>query len=525
MAPTPRRRGRGRALLGRRFRAAVSMFIGSDESADTTVDPSESSFTADDFDISADGVATATFAPVGRNEAGEALANKDVVLTRERITFSVGNSLVDVNVDTIADDGATRCYVQITAKDASSRGIPNLSGSDFTIAVSGTGNTVTQATGSTNQSGVLATGYFVSTVAEAKTITVSYRGAALTDTASCTVTGSPPAAAFNNEDPAFVELVDWNDEATMNITGLNDNGSMPYRTTTQVNFAGATITFPDANTIRLSSGDWSTRVQAETGGGVGQWGRLSGTALNNVEFVITGYSGTDLYCYGVGRTGAVFTVDTTPDAAWSMEHGWGKKERVTSGYAATSLLGGTAAIYREYLGGVGGGHDAARNEATFPSGVRRAFQGAELEFGGDSATAFTTSLGGGKQLFFTFNGGASRYFLNYDAGYGVWTLWKSSTLVASSTVALVTGAKIKIEWETDADTGENTIWIDDAVAISYTDPSPMAADLYQAYDDGSDNGNYTTNHPSTKRYIGVPGGTEVVTLKRWLSRYRISYEP
>lgn len=161
------------------------------------VSASASSFTSDDYDIPADGSTTATFTITARNVGGDPVSGVSASIARESIAVSAANSIVIATPSEIDDDGVDSATVSVTVRDGSNRPIPNLAAADVVIAVSGTGNTVTQPAAATDQNGQT-TGSFVSTVAESKTVSVTVLGTAITDTASVDVTGTPsePAADF-----------------------------------------------------------------------------------------------------------------------------------------------------------------------------------------------------------------------------------------------------------------------------------------------------------------------------------------
>ena len=194
-----------------------------------TPDEGQSEFTADDYDIAANGSATASFTVTARNADGNPLAGLAVVLTGETIAVSAANTLVTVYPDEAENDGVESITITVQVKDASGRPIPNIPASDITLAATGTGNTLTQPTGSTNQAGVI-TGAIVSTVAAAKTISATVRGTAITDTATATFSVAPAPAGFSNEPVGFTMLGDWNDEATLETGGWATNGSSPNAT-------------------------------------------------------------------------------------------------------------------------------------------------------------------------------------------------------------------------------------------------------------------------------------------------------
>jgi hypothetical protein len=188
------------------------------------VDPATSTFSFDDYDITANSSSTATASVTALNEAGDPLANKTVTLAIETIAVSAANSLVTCTPSEIDDDGVDSVTISVQVKDASGRGIPDIPASDIVLASTGTGNTITQPTGSTNQLGIIS-GSMVSTVPEAKTLSATVRGTAITDTASVTVSGAPAPATFPNEPVGYASIADWDNEATLDTADFTTEGS------------------------------------------------------------------------------------------------------------------------------------------------------------------------------------------------------------------------------------------------------------------------------------------------------------
>ena len=81
--------------------------------------------------------------------------------------------------------------ITVTARDASSNPVPNVT---VVLAVTGTGNTLSQPTAVTDANGI-ATGTIASTVAQAKTVSATIAGVAITPTAALTVTPAAVSAA------------------------------------------------------------------------------------------------------------------------------------------------------------------------------------------------------------------------------------------------------------------------------------------------------------------------------------------
>lgn len=106
---------------------------------------------------------------------------------------------------TIENDGVQSASCTILVLNTEGNPMPGLAAASIVLAVSGTGNTVTQPTGVTNADGFIS-GSFVSTVPESKTVSFTVLGTAITDTASTVVSGTP--VEWPNLPSGYAELLD-----------------------------------------------------------------------------------------------------------------------------------------------------------------------------------------------------------------------------------------------------------------------------------------------------------------------------
>lgn len=130
-------------------------------------------------------------------------------------------STVTVSPAVIANDGVESATITVRLVNTDGRPMPGL---PVTLSSTGTGNTITQPVGVTNQDGVI-TGSIVSTGAAIKTISATALGGALTDTASLDVGGASSlvfASAFDNStgnsSTALRDGTNWT-----SLNGSNDN--------------------------------------------------------------------------------------------------------------------------------------------------------------------------------------------------------------------------------------------------------------------------------------------------------------
>lgn len=142
--------------------------------------------------------------------------------------------------------GVETSSVTVTARDSFGNVIP---GATVVIAATGTGNTVTQPTGATNASGV-ATGSFVSTVAEVKTLSATINGLALANGATVTVNAGAVSAARSLLVAAPDSLVAGEGASTVTVTARDANDNLIAGATVVLAASGGgnTVTQPVAPT-------------------------------------------------------------------------------------------------------------------------------------------------------------------------------------------------------------------------------------------------------------------------------------
>jgi hypothetical protein len=116
--------------------------------------------------------------------------------------------------------GSGTSTITVTAKDAGGNPI---SGATVVLAATGTGNTLTQPTSTTDANGV-ATGTLASTVAEAKTVSAKINGTAVTPTATVTVTPGPVDAGQSAVAAAPASVVPGA-PSTITVTAKDANGN------------------------------------------------------------------------------------------------------------------------------------------------------------------------------------------------------------------------------------------------------------------------------------------------------------
>lgn len=143
-----------------------------------------STLTSSVFALTANGSATTTLeATVTRN--AELASGETVSYSVSRTSVSASLSSVSGSA-AIANDGVEVATCYVTVLDANGTPLPGIPAASCVMAVTGTGNTLTQPTGFTDENGRIA-GTFVSTVSATKVVSWTIAGQAITATQSVTV--------------------------------------------------------------------------------------------------------------------------------------------------------------------------------------------------------------------------------------------------------------------------------------------------------------------------------------------------
>ncbi|MBI4502505.1 MAG: Ig-like domain-containing protein [Gemmatimonadetes bacterium] len=162
-------------------------------------------------------------------------------------TASADRSTVRVTPDTIpASSGSATATITVTARDGSGN---LLIGVPVTLSATGTGNTVTPASGTTNEQGVF-TATISSTVAGSETISAAAGGVTITQTATLAVIPSTVSASQSSltATPATLTASSGGSTALITVTARDALGNP---------IAGATVTVAatgTANTFTAATG-------------------------------------------------------------------------------------------------------------------------------------------------------------------------------------------------------------------------------------------------------------------------------
>ncbi len=218
----------------------------------------------------ASGVATGTLSStVAQAKTVSATANGVAITQTASVTVNPGpvsaaQSTVGATPTSI-DVETGISTIAVTAKDATGNPI---SDATVVLAASGTGNTLTQPSGTTDASGI-ATGTLSSTVAEAKTVSATINGTAVTQGATVTVTLGSPSAALSTVAASPSSLTAGSESATITVT-VRDASGNPFSGAAVVLAAsgtGNTLTQPSGTTDAsgVATGTLSSTVaQAKT---------------------------------------------------------------------------------------------------------------------------------------------------------------------------------------------------------------------------------------------------------------------
>jgi Invasin, domain 3/Bacterial Ig-like domain (group 1)/Calcineurin-like phosphoesterase len=256
----------------------------------------------------ASGVATGTLSSnVAEAKTVSATANGIALSQTAAVTVtpggvSAGQSTLGASPSSIAAGSGTST-ITVTAKDAAGNPI---SGATVVLAATGTGNTLVQPLSVTDGSGV-ATGTLSSTVAEAKTLSATANGVALTQTATVTVTAGSVSASQSTlgASPSTIEA--GNGTSTITVTARDASGN-PISGATVVLAAtgtGNTLVQPASttNASGVATGTLSSTVaESKTVSAT-----ISGTAITQTAIVTVTPATISASLSTVGPAPATFT--------------------------------------------------------------------------------------------------------------------------------------------------------------------------------------------------------------------------
>lgn len=202
-----------------RTASAFSQFAGA---SGQTLSAQFSSAAATPFAFDANGVAVSDIDIEARDGSDLAIAGLTFVLTATPKLVDEDATTIGAQPGTILNDGSTST-ISVQVFDADGYPVWGLAASRIVLSSTGTGNTIVQPTGFTDYAG-RASGTLASTVAETKTVSATILGGAITATVAVVVTAVTPTG-FPNEPSGYLEITDWQNEATLNITGLTADGN------------------------------------------------------------------------------------------------------------------------------------------------------------------------------------------------------------------------------------------------------------------------------------------------------------
>lgn len=174
-----------------------------------------STFVAAAFAPAADGVTTDALTLTVEDAGGNPLAGRAVTFTVQRVFVDAAQTTVAALPLVIANDGTETATVTVTARASDDTPLPRIPAASVVLASTGSNNTIGQPSTATNYLGGT-TGTLASTTAEAKTVSATVCGQAITDTATVTVSGAGPSAVFAS---------DWSTATGTSLTAIQDGST------------------------------------------------------------------------------------------------------------------------------------------------------------------------------------------------------------------------------------------------------------------------------------------------------------
>ena len=244
-------------VLDRRLLAAVA---GSRRREGGDVpDAAQSTLTTAAFNQTADGATTNAYTGTVRDAAGNALPNVTVTVSVDVLALAGAATCTVEATSPIANDGVETSTVTVTVLDSDGNPMEGVPAANVVIASTGSNNTITQPSVATDADG-RTTGLIKSTTAEAKTVSATVLGIAVTDTAALTVTGTPAAAWFE-------EAWDYTNTANMQSDPNNwfdaDRQDQPGLSTITLD-TGLTTPWGGTKALKLSFDDMSGSLPSGT---------------------------------------------------------------------------------------------------------------------------------------------------------------------------------------------------------------------------------------------------------------------
>lgn len=210
---------------------------------------SATTFTNNDWDLTADAVDDATLTLTLRDTTGALMTGRAVTFAAETVTIGAATCTVETDAAEILTTTGT---ANITAHvyDTDGTPLPGIPAASLTLASTGSGNTITAVDSVTDRNGRFRW-TFSSTSAATKTLSLTACGLAITDTAQVIVSAAPSAAAlvFANAWPAT-------GTSSANVRGSTAPTPFPSR----IGSSPSSLSVVNAVTEGVSSGCPTTNV-------------------------------------------------------------------------------------------------------------------------------------------------------------------------------------------------------------------------------------------------------------------------
>ena len=269
-----------------------------------------SSLTAASATGTADGVTGNVLTLTLYDTNGVLMPGRAVTITTELTAVSAGQSTLVDDAAEIATTTGTLNLI-LVCKDANGVGLPNIQSARIVYASTGTGNTFGTPSVTDKNGQSLCT--FSSTVAEAKTISVTVDGVLVTQTASVTVTGTPGLPTMDWFSDFSHATGDGADARGDGASGSRKWDTFIGNVNVTVVVASTGLDFPTTNTMKVTAidtgGDAGLRKVGLTVPGIGE------TQYRRVYFRVAGTA-----------SAAVLDTETHPiqdgSSAGQINHGW-----------------------------------------------------------------------------------------------------------------------------------------------------------------------------------------------------------
>lgn len=189
-----------------------------------------SDITITPYDFVANNIATGAVVATFQDIYGNPIIGQPVTLSIGPMkTVSASLSVASLSPSSVANNGSSVTNIIVEVFNTLGERVAGFPTELIVVTSTGTGNTISAASAAVTDEDGMAFFTMSSTVAEAKTLTVTVKGVELDDNPVVTFTGSPPTGFPT--DPGYTTTVaDWENEVTLDADGVVMDGN-PNTTT------------------------------------------------------------------------------------------------------------------------------------------------------------------------------------------------------------------------------------------------------------------------------------------------------